>query len=447
MPIQKQQKETFELYSRLPEGPGPKEISFQDWLVNNGETYTHTATVLATSVEEAYGTLQEKRRGHGRKARFATVHAPQRLQALGRGDVLIAKEKAWMILADDHCEPIPYETNSPLRSHDQNNRIHCLTWSPDGAYLAANGGGQIRIHAVVEGKKKSWEIPSYERHKSWTVFAVAWSPDGVHLASGGYDDEVHLWRPNYAGSYERAAKGSILICRVEGIRECVIRCLVWASDSSSVFAGRADGDIVQWHAVTGAFLFHSKRHDGDVTDLALSPSDTITLASASNDTTVHVWRPGDPPEKDSVYRGHTHEVLAVAWSPDGKHVVSGGKEDRHLHVWNPQTGEVERRIPLSISFPGPFSINSVAWSPTGRVIAAGCGDGTLQLVDGDRMQHVLSYRTGNTASISSVAWSPDGWVLASGGDYHWGSKHTVEIRQVGVDLVVLRRVGKERGCA
>jgi WD40 repeat protein len=439
MPTNKRPKEAFELYSRLPDASGSKPICAQDWLINNGERYTHTATALAYSAEAAYGALQEKRAGHGRTARFATVHQPPFLQMLGPGDVLIGEEKAWMLQADERLEQIGYDASHPWRSYSQSQQINGIAWSPDGAYLAAGGSGsQVYLHAVTGGTKKPWSIPSYHRHKNWTVYGVAWSPDGTHLASGGYEDEVHLWRPNYAGGYEGAAKGSIVICRVEGIRESIIKCLVWAPDSSSIFAGRSDGGIVQWHAATGEFLFHSTRHQQEVTDLALSTNDTMTFASASKDTTVRIWQLSDPPESDLVYRGHTNEVLAVAWSPDGTRVVSGGKKDRHLHVWNPLTGEVFQRIPLSISFPEPLSIISVAWSPTGHLIAAGCDDGTLQLIDVQQMRHIISYRTTNSSGVNSVAWSPDGWVIASGGYQRWGNNHAVEIWPAGMDRVGLR---------
>lgn len=57
---------------------------------------------------------------------------------------------------------------------------------------------------------------------------------------------------------------------------------------------------------------------------------------------------------------------------------------------------------------------SLAWSPDGSALAAGCADGTLWLwkAASGELAAVLS---GHTGRVESVAWSPDGSVLSSAG--------------------------------
>lgn len=440
MSAYKQRKEPYHLYSQLREAFGGRAPCFQDWLVNNAATYMHTATVQAYTPEEAFSALQQKRDGHGYKARFVTVHECVRFQSLGPGDVLVGARQAWMLMPDAALASIPYDPDLPWKSYQHKNQIYDLCWSPDGLHVAAcDNSCLVCIHTLSVPEKSS--TTSYRRHGQWSPYAVAWSPNGSRIASGSYDGEVHIWQPAPGAGYGQAAKGSLLICGVERMREDKITRIVWAPDSNSVFAGREDGAIMCWHAVTGALVSRFSRHQRAITDLAWSPDGT-RFASASRDTTVRIWRLLDEPDQDVVYRGHTDEVFALSWSPDGD-IVSCGKHDRFLHSWNAETGEPKGRIPLSISSVALLSINAVAWSPTGRFIAAGCNDGTLQLVDTTRKQHLLTYRTNNRYGVNTVAWSPDGWFVASGGDDGWQSA-SVEIWPVGMDIVALQRDGKQR---
>jgi WD40 repeat protein len=149
---------------------------------------------------------------------------------------------------------------------------------------------------------------------------------------------------------------------------------------------------------------------------------------------VRIWQIEDAPSLDVICH-HAGAVSSVAWSPDGTLLVSVcAKDDQSLHFWDPTSGEPAERIPLSVYSTHLLTILSVAWSPSGRYIAAGCDDGTLQVVDVWRRRHITTYRSETAYKIKSVAWSPDGNYIVTGGSTHWGNSGKVRIWQVEANV-------------
>src|SRR5205814_1070725 len=64
---------------------------------------------------------------------------------------------------------------------------------------------------------------------------------------------------------------------------------------------------------------------------------------------------------------------------------------------------------------GPWTVNSVAFSPDGRTLAAGNTDGTVRLWDVTSRRQIGDPLNGHDGVIHSVAFSGDGKTLATGG--------------------------------
>lgn len=100
-------------------------------------------------------------------------------------------------------------------------------------------------------------------------------------------------------------------------------------------------------------------------------------------------------------------VQSVAWSPDGR-LLAGGGNNMLVKVWNAQTGNLIRFLSGHTDF-----VQGVAWSPDGANIASASADTTVRIWDalqGGPAQVILS---GHDGTVYSVAWSPDGSMLAS----------------------------------
>jgi WD40 repeat protein len=106
-----------------------------------------------------------------------------------------------------------------------------------------------------------------------------------------------------------------------------------------------------------------------------------------------------------IYALHQAVVNTVAWSPDGKLVASGDSgTQQQLQIWKPYVGHIA-------TLRGDTSaISQVAWSPDGKRLASASYDQTVRIWDSTTGKLVSTYR--ESAAVGSIAWSPNGKNLA-----------------------------------
>jgi WD40 repeat protein len=110
-------------------------------------------------------------------------------------------------------------------------------------------------------------------------------------------------------------------------------------------------------------------------------------------------------------KGHTEWVMSVAFSPTGQ-ILASGSADKHVKLWDVQTGTLLRTLTSK------YVVLSVAFSPDGKILATGGGShpnnvGEIVLWDTQTWTLTKSL-SGHMDKVFSVAFSPDGKTLASG---------------------------------
>jgi WD40 repeat protein len=132
-----------------------------------------------------------------------------------------------------------------------------------------------------------------------------------------------------------------------------------------------------------------------------------------------------------VQTGHADNVNSVAFSPDGR-LLASASIDGVIKIWDAATGFEVRMFAGHSS-----SLNSIVFSPDGKLLAAGTGDFTVILweVATGAMLRTLK---GHVRVVNSVAFSPDGRTIVSGsgGIYYGKGENTIKLWEVNTGALL-----------
>lgn len=310
----------------------------------------------------------------------------------------------------------------------------------------------IYLWDLVEGVRKK----TFKGDKK-SLYSLAFSPDGKMLASGG---TYRNRRPN--DDIVRSGNGVLYVWdTVEGKRKHSfsgddifsifgIRSVAFSPDGSLLAGGDEFGQIHLVNPNTGKYIKRLEGHSGEVVAISFS-ADMRTFASGSRDGSIRIWDVASGENKQTL-DGFFDELTSFDISADGKTIVMAGK-DRNVCLWDITAGKREKSFtkewenwekPVrNISFipggnlilimddakflwdrrtgkPGAHflrpnkAVFSMDFSPDGKTMVTGSGDGTVLLFDVQRRNEKKQVIQAHKGRVTSVVYSSDGKTIVTG---------------------------------
>ena len=273
-------------------------------------------------------------------------------------------------------------------------------------FVVIVGDSTVLIPKPSNTEYTRWELPKGVKARlgKGAINDIKFSPDGRRFAVA---TTIGVWM------YD--AKTGAEVSLLPGDRY-EFKGIAFSYDGSILSGVNSDGEILRWSSVTGElYTILNNKADGYLYKVDFS-QDSRKLASVSlhdDNDKVYVWNldEGIPPTITNIDIGEDEGIgPTIALSPDSRFLATSKEEKEEtypIHVWNADTGEHL----FTLQKDEQRYNNTLVFSPDVMTLAS-CDYNTIVLWDLDTKTVRMTFKT--DWGLSALAFSPDGRLLASG---------------------------------
>ena len=209
------------------------------------------------------------------------------------------------------------------------------------------------------------------------------------MASGGEDGLTRIWDTKTGEPV------------LDLVFQYAVNGIAFTKDGKTLVTGTWGAQV--WNTEDGTRKNHLESHTGFLTCVACSPDGKI-MATGGLDSTVKLWDTKTWQEMRSL--PNRDQVNGISFSSDGKLFAIAG--DTGVALWNTANWKPKREI-------RDVPATCVAVDLEGKLLAVGCPDGTVRVLDASDGHEIRRSRR-HPERINDIAFSVDGRLIVTAGE-------------------------------